>query len=331
MRLRVRIQIRPTSPASTGSPSSSRSAIVKPRIGLPDRALPDLARGRVERRQADLGHPVPLDDREPGRRPRTRSAARSRPCRRRRGRAAARRSRCGCRSWSWISAESAAGIIASTVGWCSRSSGSSSWASCCGRPRPCRRPRASRAPRGTSRCGTCEEPGRKTSPASSSKAAAALAIIQRERLAGVGDALGGAGAARGEEDHGRARDPAASASDSGSASSSVRKSWRQSASRPVRILVPGRERLRVAVGDRPELQAAGALARGDVLGPLDMSEQRPGAAHLQRVVDLAGGVAVVQRRRHQPGPEAGEVVDDEVDRFGISEARRSPGSSPSAR
>ena len=44
-----------------------------------------------------------------------------------------------------------------------------------------------------------------------------------------------------------------------------------------------------------------------------MSEENAGAAHIQRVIDLAGRIAVIQRRRDQTRPEAGEVVHDEVD------------------
>jgi hypothetical protein len=65
MRLRERIQIRPTVSAATGAPASSRrdpEAVDR----SPDRPLPDLAGGRVQRRQPDLGHPVALDDREAG-------------------------------------------------------------------------------------------------------------------------------------------------------------------------------------------------------------------------------------------------------------------------
>ena len=90
------------------------------------------------------------------------------------------------------------------------------------------------------------------------------------------------------------------ASDSGSASRSVREVVAPIGVARRGILAPGRERLRVAVGDRPKLEVARSLARGDVLGPLDMSDEGAGAAHLQRVVDLAGGVAVVQRRGDQP-------------------------------
>ncbi len=82
-------------------------------------------------------------------------------------------------SWSWIRAESAAGIIARIVGCCSRSNGSSSWASVL-RATTTRPPTESMASvqRNEPMC-DIEEPGRKTSSGSSSKAAAALAIIQR--------------------------------------------------------------------------------------------------------------------------------------------------------
>ena len=85
----------------------------------------------------------------------------------------------GCRSWSWISAQSAAGIMAITVGWWSRSSGKISWASVV-RATTTRPPteRAESAHRKEPRW-DIEEAGRKTSVEFSSKAAAALAIIQR--------------------------------------------------------------------------------------------------------------------------------------------------------
>jgi hypothetical protein len=64
---------------------------------------------------------------------------------------------------------------------------------------------------------------------------------------------------------------------------------------------------------RSEVEGGRKLAGCDVLGPLDMREENAGAAHFERVIDLPGRIAVVQRRRDQTRPEAREVVDDEVD------------------
>jgi hypothetical protein len=47
------------------------------------------------------------------------------------------------------------------------------------------------------------------------------------------------------------------------------------------------------------------------------------------MVDLAGGVPIVERRRDESRLEAGEVVDQL--RFGISEAIRLPGTRPRRR
>ena len=85
----------------------------------------------------------------------------------------------GRRSWSRTRPSSAAGSIAITLGRCSRSSGSSSWLSVV-RATTTRPPTESvlSAQRKEPTC-DIEEPGRKASASSSSKAAAALAIIQR--------------------------------------------------------------------------------------------------------------------------------------------------------
>jgi len=68
----------------------------------------------------------------------------------------------------------------------------------------------------------------------------------------------------------------------------------------------------------------------DLLGSLiadalGVGQQRRCAAHLERVIDLAVGIAVVARGRDQSGLEAGEM------RFGISEAILFPRSRPISR
>jgi hypothetical protein len=80
-----------------------------------------------------------------------------------------------------------------------------------------------------------------------------------------------------------------------------------------RLLVACWQGLSVAVGDRPELQATRQLAGGDVLGPLGVGQEDARFAHLKGVVDLAGRVAVVQRRRNHSRPEAGQVVHHQID------------------
>ena len=42
-----------------------------------------------------------------------------------------------------------------------------------------------------------------------------------------------------------------------------------------------------------------------------MSEDDPGGADIEGVVDLRRGVAIIERGQHQPGLEAGEVVDEQ--------------------
>ena len=158
-----------------------------------------------------------------------------------------------------------------------------------------------------------DEPGRKTSSASARRRRAALAIIQRSvswvwvtPLAGPvlpevkKIAAGSSGRRGGGQRLGRR---------SG-------RERRSSSRAPVpRPPAPAYQIV-------PSGEAAGERALGDVLGALDVGDERRGAADLERVVDLAGRVAVVQRRRDQPRPEAGEVVDDEV-RSGSASARRS--------
>ena len=295
-------------------PRSSRSAIAKPLIGLPDRALPDLAGGRVERRQPDLGHPVALDDREAGRRGELgqqlgRDLVGAGPADPQRGEVAGlqvvvvdqrRERRRDHRQHRRLAARAAAAAARGRR--------------CCARRRPCRRPRASPAPRGRSRCGTSRSRAGRRRRRSSSNAAAALAIIQRrvsrvwvtplagpvlpevkKITAGIsgssGVSAGRAGSESSERGEVVAQPPSAAAGSSLPAAAARRRGRRSSRAR------------------RPPASSLG----GDVLGPLDVGEQDAGAAHLQRVIDLGGRVAVVQRRRDQPRPEAGEVVDDEVD------------------
>ena len=116
MRLRLRIQIRPTASGLDRLAPLVAQGDGEAADRPPDRALPDLTGGRVEGRQADLGHSIPLDDREPRLGGELGQQLGRDLVGARRGRSEARRSRRGCRSWSWISAESAAGIIASIVG-----------------------------------------------------------------------------------------------------------------------------------------------------------------------------------------------------------------------
>src|SRR5436190_11298860 len=127
----------------------------------------------------------------------------------------------------------------------------------------------------------------------------------------MGDALCGPRTTRGEEDRGRdlrlalLRAKARGVEEGGELVAPT-------AIHAGRLLVARRQGLGVAVGDRPEPKRGGALAGGDVLGPLDVGEQDARVAHIQRVVDLPVRVAVVERSRDEPRLEAGEVVNDKV-------------------
>jgi hypothetical protein len=100
---------------------------------------------------------------------------------------------------------------------------------------------------------------------------------------GVGDALRRPGAARGEEDRRRARRLGRGQSD------------RRLGLQQRLEAVPG-SRLRATVGDDPPRQLADEPAGAEILPPLFVSEQRRGPADLERVVDLAERVAIVERR-----------------------------------
>jgi hypothetical protein len=127
----------------------------------------------------------------------------------------------------------------------------------------------------------------------------------------MGDPFGGAGAAGGEEDHGRrpgVRRPLPACKRL--AAEQRGEVVAPTTVDPGRLLVTGRQRFGVAVADHSKLQGGGKLARRDVRGALDMGEQHARAAHPQRAIDLAGRIAVIQGRRDQSRPETGEVVDD---------------------
>ncbi len=205
----------------------------------------------------------------------------------------------GSRSWSWIRAESAAGIIASTVGRCSRRSGSSSWLSKV-RATTTRPPTLSvlSAQRNEPMC-DIDEPGRNRSSAVRPNAARALAIIQRSDswvwvtpFAGPVEpevkkmAAGSPGLGAGR----RGRRPVARRLDQ--------------VLEPRQLVVLGR------VGDVPR-EAGHELARGEILGPLGVGDDPDGAADREGVVDLAVRVAVVERDGDEAGAEAGQVVDQQ--------------------
>ena len=64
----------------------------------------------------------------------------------------------------------------------------------------------------------------------------------------------------------------------------------------------------------PDLQqATGECTGGEVVGALRVRHDRARAADLERVVDLAGCVAVVERRGDESGTEAREVVHEQED------------------
>ena len=83
-------------------------------------------------------------------------------------------------------------------------------------------------------------------------------------------------------------------------------------------------------GDDAERQLA-RLGRGKIGDMLGMSENDARAADGKRVVDLRRRIAVIERRQNEPGLEAGEIWAMSAMRFGINDAKRSPGFSPSAR
>ena len=69
-------------------------------------------------------------------------------------------------------------------------------------------------------------------------------------------------------------------------------------------------------------QSARERAGREVVGPFRVRHDGAGAADLERVVDLAGRVAVVQGRGDEPGTEAREVVHEEEDP--VRHQRRDP-------
>ena len=83
-------------------------------------------------------------------------------------------------------------------------------------------------------------------------------------------------------------------------------------------------------GDDAERQLA-RLGRGKIGNMLGMSENDARAADGKRVVDLRRRIAVIERRQNEPSLEAGEIWAMSAMRFGINDAKRSPGFSPSAR
>ncbi len=183
----------------------------------------------------------------------------------------------GRRSWSLISAESAAGIIASTVGCWSRSSGSSSWASVA-RATTTLPPTASVAS-AQRKLPTCDidEPGRKTSSPVSSKAIAALAIIQRSvSREWVTPFAGPVEPEVKKMTAGSLGSGSALGRGSGGVSSRRWKSWAQPGSAAAGSSLPCGSGSDVAVGDRPQLEPAGEGRGLDVRGALDVGEQHRG-------------------------------------------------------
>ena len=302
-------------PASIGSPSSSRSAMHEAGDRRADRALPDLARGRIQRRQADLGHPVALDDREARRRRelgqqlgrdlvgagaadpqrgevaaaagRGRgSAPRARPGSSPAPSADARAAAAAARGCPWLRAtttlpptESVAERPEERADVRHRGAGQEDVAR-----RRARRPRrrwrsSSAASRGvwvTPLAGPVLPEVKKIAAGASGSGGWPAAAAARRRAAREAR-----GASR------RRRRPAPRCR-SAAARGRGRRSSRARARRRARLAATSSARSTWASRTR---------------APLD----------LERVVDLARGVAVVERRRDQPRPEAGEVVDDEID------------------
>jgi hypothetical protein len=59
-------------------------------------------------------------------------------------------------------------------------------------------------------------------------------------------------------------------------------------------------------------QSAGPLALGEVRVALGMGDEHRGAADLQSVIDFRRLIAIVERCGHQPGADAGEVMNDQL-------------------
>ena len=152
-----------------------------------------------------------------------------------------------------------------------------------------------------------EEPGRKTSSALELEGVDRAGHHPAQRLVRVGDALGRAGAARGEEDRRGVGRIGGRQVGGGLGLEQPREAVRGPAARAGFLLG------RVAVGDRAQRQRAGQPARGQILLPLGMGDDRRGAADLERMVDLAVRIAVVERGDDEPRLEAGEVVDHQRD------------------
>jgi hypothetical protein len=285
------MKIRPTASAPTGSPLSPRRAMLKPLIGRPIEPCLNDAGGRVQRRQPDLGHAIALDDREAGGggglvqqlgRDLVRSAAADtqrvevvrlqvvvadQRQQRRRDHRQHRRALLAQQRQQLVAVE---------------------------------------GPRHHHPAGDREHAERPEEGADVGHRGArqedVIAIELEGRggagdhpaqgRAGVGDALGRAGAAGGEEDRrgvGRVRG----------------RVLGQRLALQQRVEVP-----RPLQADR---QLPGEAALPHVLAPLLVGQQRLRAADRECVVDLTVGVAVVQRRSDQTRLEAGEVVDEQVE------------------
>ncbi len=309
--------MRPTAPASTGSPSSPRSAMLKPPIGGPIEPCLIAPGGRVEGRQADLGHPVALDDREAGGggelgQQLGRDLVGPGPADPQRGEVARlqvvvadqrrERRRDHRQHGRLVLAQQRQQLVA--VGG-ARDDDPAADRERAQRPEE----RADVRHRGA---------GQEDVVGVELEGGGGAGDHPAQRLARVGDALGRPGAARGEEDRGGL----------GGVGGRLVRGQRLAVEQRLEARAPSRRSaalLRLRGRRRrstPQLEAGGELARRHVLGPLDVGEQRLGAAHLERVVDLAEGVAVVERRDDQPGLEAGEVVDDQVDP--VRHQRRDP-------
>ena len=120
----------------------------------------------------------------------------------------------------------------------------------------------------------------------------------------MGDPLGLAGAARREIDEGRRREARA-----------VRR-WRAAVDQLFVMRTAAVTRLTTnhALGETVR-ESAG----GDISVTLGMMQEQRCTTDFQGVVDLRRHVAIVERRRHQSGFQAGEIVNDERGRLGISD------------
>ena len=114
----------------------------------------------------------------------------------------------------------------------------------------------------------------------------------------MGDALRLAGAARSEEDHGRV-------------GQRRHRNLRLARGPLQQVFEAGARGAAAAVADHAERQPGRELARRQVLLALGMGQQDRRLGDFERMIDLRRHVTIVERRGHEPGLQAGEVVDDQ--------------------